>query len=75
MNFFYCWHRPGRAVRQVRTCRHCGVAIWPCCCLSYERTPSSDCSACEGSGWAGIIRSKAAAVAEMLREEVSVARM
>ena len=65
MNFFYCWHRPGRMYRgHTRLCRLCGIAIEECPCVSWGRTPDSDCPICEGSGWISIIRSRM----QMLRD-------
>jgi hypothetical protein len=66
MNFFYCWHRPGKLRHGLRQCRHCQVAIEECGCLSYGRTPGKDCPCCEGSGWVGVVRSKAAMVEQAL---------
>lgn len=67
MNFTYCWHRPGRLTRSgVRLCRHCGVGIEDCPCVIWRQAGSKDCEACEGSGWVGIVRSKAASVAQAL---------
>ena len=62
MNVPYCWHRPGllRHFRHIvlRVCRHCGVPVEECPCLSWGRTPNSECPACEGSGWCAIIQSR-----------------
>lgn len=60
MNFFACWHRPGPVIRgDVHKCRHCGVAIEECPCVEYRISKlGSNCPACEGSHWVGIIRSK-----------------
>lgn len=67
MNYFYCWHRPGRSIRgEIRACCHCGVAIQECICFSWRGAPLSDCPACEGSGWVGIVRSKLATLAQMV---------
>ncbi len=67
MNFAYCWHRPGRVLRgEIRQCRHCGVAIEECPCVVLQRNVMPGCTACEGSGWVGILRSKSAAVKQML---------
>jgi len=61
MNFFYCWHRPGKlfTLRNFRVCRHCGVPVEECPCVNYGRSPVSDCPCCEGSGWVGLVRSRA----------------
>ena len=66
MSFCYCWHRPGPTYRNVRTCRHCRVAIEECPCVSFGRNCAPGCTCCEGSGWVGIVRSKAATVAQMV---------
>jgi hypothetical protein len=53
--------------RRVQTCRHCGVAIEQCPCVSHFRAAGAqDGPACEGSGWAGLVRSKHAALVEVL---------
>lgn len=59
MNYFYCWHRPGRLLRSVRLCRFCGIAIEECPCEPRKRC-ESPCPLCEGSHWVGIVRSRAA---------------
>jgi hypothetical protein len=65
MNYLYCWHRPGKSIRgEIRQCRHCGVAIEECVCAVWRQAASGDCVACEGSGWVGILRSKAAGLAQ-----------
>ena len=65
MDYFYCWHRPGRVIRgEVRQCRHCGVAIEECVGVVWRRACAIDCAACEGSGWVGIVRSKAMGLAQ-----------
>ena len=67
MNLAYCWHRPGRVIRgEIRQCRLCGVAISECICFVWRQAPSIECPSCEGSGWVGIVRSKAASIAQML---------
>lgn len=70
MNFSYCWHRPGKLfrLRHFRVCRHCGVPVEECPCVSAGRTPQSDCKACEGSGWVAIIRSKRAHAQEVFTQ-------
>ncbi len=60
MNYAYCWHRPGAAIRgEIRKCRHCGVAIEECPGVEWRKACrlGRNCQ-CEGSGWVGIIRSK-----------------
>lgn len=67
MNYLYCWHRPGRSIRgEIRACRHCGVAIEECICFQWRQAGARDCPACEGSGWVGILRSKAAGLLQMV---------
>lgn len=66
MFYAYCWHRPGRIHRSTWTCRHCGIAIEECGCVSYSRSPDGKCGACEGSGWAGIVRSKFSAMTQTI---------
>jgi hypothetical protein len=66
MNFVYCWHRPGRMVGNVRTCRHCGVAIEECPCVEYRVVKGGATCACEGSGWVAIVRSKVMLIAGLL---------
>ncbi len=64
MNLSYCWHRPGRLHRSTRLCRFCGIGIEECPCGPRKRS-ELPCPCCEGSGWVGIVRSKAAMVAEV----------
>jgi hypothetical protein len=67
MNVPYCWHRPGRRFRdQLHLCRHCGVLVEECCCVSYGRTPDPNCIACEGSGWCAFLRSRAQLLRDMV---------
>jgi len=70
MDFSYCWHRPGRMVRNIRTCRFCRVAIEECGCVRWRGAPKADC-ACEGSGWVAIVRSRFQAIAQILGIEQS----
>ncbi len=63
MNFAYCWHRPGRLlIGDIRACRHCGVSIAQCPCVSFDRNCTPGCKACEGSGWVGHLVSKRTAL-------------
>lgn len=66
VNIPYCWHRPGRAFRQYRLCRHCGIAIEECPCVDWGRSPGQHCSACEGSGWVSVVRSRGRMLRDML---------
>lgn len=66
MNYFYCWHRPGREVRGFRLCRHCGIVIEECPCVSYGRDAAKGCTACEGSCWVGRLVSKSALLVQAL---------
>ncbi len=79
MNFFACWHRSGRVLLaevwrsgevvrpEIRACRHCGVAIEECPCVQYRVSKlGSNCPACEGSGWVGILRSKRETIKQAL---------
>ena len=70
MDYAYCWHRPGKLHRIVRLCRYCRVAIEACVCGDDGRSAKSDCRACEGSGWVGIVRSKAAGLTAVLADRV-----
>lgn len=58
-----CWHQL-RIRGRWQVCRHCGVQIEQCPCVSHERAPDSDCKLCDGSGWLSVVRSQA----EMFRE-------
>lgn len=50
-----CWHRLMiRGKHQV--CRHCGVAVEECPCVSGYRSPKDGCRCCSGSGWVAIVR-------------------
>lgn len=58
---FWCWHRPGIEKKFARStfrlCRHCGVPVEECPCVSW-RLPDGKCPICEGSGWIALIRSR-----------------
>lgn len=67
MNYTYCWHRPGKLIRdEIRQCRHCGVAIQECICFNWRQAAAKDCPMCEGSCWVGIVRSKLATLVQMV---------
>ncbi len=66
MFYVYCWHRPGRIGRGFWICRHCGIGVEECACVSYSRVPNGTCAACEGSGWVAIVRSKISAMRQTL---------
>lgn len=67
MNYAYCWHRPGKRWKDhIYLCRHCGVAIEECRCVSWGRSTEKDCVACEGSGWVSMIRSRLQAMRDVL---------
>lgn len=63
----WCWHRPGRLRKGVRTCRHCGVAIVEC---PGEDTKRKDppCRCCDGSQWVAVVRSRVATVRQAVAE-------
>ena len=67
MNYAYCWHRPGKVIRdEIRRCRFCDVAIQECICFQWRQAAARDCPACEGSCWVGIVRSKAQGLMQMV---------
>ncbi len=79
MNFFACWHRPGRLLAgelwrdgvlirgEVRSCRHCGVPVEECPCVEYRISKlGSKCPSCEGSHWLGIVRSRRETIKQAL---------
>lgn len=79
MNFFACWHRPGRLIKsgvfrdgvlvqgEVWACRHCGVPVEECPCVEYRISKlGSNCVKCEGSGWVAIVRSKRETIRQTL---------
>lgn len=61
-----CWHRAGRIVGRWLTCRHCGVAIEECPCVSYHRVVDESCWCCFGSGYVAIVRSYRAKLRELI---------
>jgi hypothetical protein len=68
VNVHYCWHRPGKRFRDnLYLCRHCGILIEECFCVSYGRTPDDkNCLACEGSGWCSFVRSRMQLLRDMV---------
>ena len=70
MNFFVCWHRPGKIVRGIRTCRNCGIAIEECGHESRKRK-DGPCPVCDSSAWVAIVRSRRAAIAQTLDLEAT----
>lgn len=66
MNYFVCWHRPGRVIpNKGWLCRHCGVAIEECPCEPRKRR-EPPCPCCDGSKWVAIVRSRRDATAQAL---------
>lgn len=58
-----CWHRL-RIRGKHHVYRHCGVAIEPCPCVTWMRSPDSHCPLCEGSGYLATVRSENARFTE-----------
>jgi hypothetical protein len=73
----HCWHQPGRmnlfARAAFRSCKHCGLSIEQCPCVSWGRSPNDACPACEGSGWVALMQSKGQAMRNLLEgDDVAV---
>ena len=67
-----CFHRPGKTVRGIVTCRHCRVAIEFCPCVNETfRKVDDNCAACLGSMWVAIVRGRA----EKFKEFVALAEL
>lgn len=67
VNYFYCWHKAGRQTRGgIVTCRHCGIGVEECPCLTWSRSPNDECPMCEGSGWVAMVRSRRATLVQIL---------
>jgi hypothetical protein len=59
-----CWHRL-RMRGKIHLCRHCGVLIEECPCVSY-RVSDANCPCCSGSGWVSVVRGHVAKFQEFL---------
>lgn len=62
-----CFHRPGKLIGRIRTCKWCGVAIEECPCVNWGRTPQLECPCCISSGWVAIVRGRIAKFLECSR--------
>lgn len=67
MSEILCWHR-ARARGSILVCRHCGVAVEECPCVT-NRVPTAGCTYCDGSGYVALVRGKREKFAEYLRRD------